>query len=855
MAVDYRFRFPLQNGLHARPASHFEALTCRFRSSITLIKERTLYRANARSVLSMVSADVKFDDLCCIHVVGEDEQPAIEAVRRFLKDELPLCDEASPALLPEGPGAELPRSLKAAGLKHFLRGRAVCGGVGRGKLVVISGMVMPDKLDHERAADLVYEQQCAKAAIDSLMSSLQKQITAARRPQEKEVLKAHLAIARDISLWEMICELIATEHRTAAQAIAAACAKFTETLRSSQSAYLRERILDIEDICIQLLDKVVKNPTHSMNGEGAPGHVLSRGLVLTEPSVCVADRLTPGQFLALDHSVLMGLVLGDGGDTSHTVILARSMNIPTVVGISCSSELRAGDEVLVDGTLGLLITEIPDAVRRYYVMEQNRLDERKFQLESYRKLDGLTADHHAIEIGANIASAEEAKIAFDNGAQGIGLFRTEMLFVDRNRATSEDEQTQIYSAAVEAANGRPIIIRLLDIGGDKPAPYLNLEPEDNPFLGYRGVRLYGEFHDLVKAQLRAILKASAAGNIKILVPMVCCIEEVLEVKQLLVQAVDELRAEGFVPPRVCPLGVMIEIPSLAFLMPELCREVDFFSVGSNDLIQYFFAADRANQKVAGLYKWSHPAFLRLMKSVIDQAHAHGKWIGICGEMGDQPAALPLLLGLGFDEISVSSPRVGAMKAAVGRSYFSRCRELANEAVKFGTREEVELLLRGAAASLREAPLLATQLIITAAGITKEEVIKEMTDRLFLAGRVHDPQLLEEAIWKREETYSTGFGYGFALPHCKSEHLAANSIVIAKLNAPVEWGSLDQKPVDVVILLAIRAQEHAQEHMKVFAKLSRLIMRDEFRDRLRNENDAGKLSLFLKQSLEPDAVAV
>jgi multiphosphoryl transfer protein len=835
MAVDYRFKFPLPNGLHARPASHFEAVTSRFRSSITLIHERTRFRANARSVLSMVSADIKQDDPCCVHVVGEDEQMALDAVRRFLKDELPHCDPAIAEPIPEVVQNGLPRSLVATGLKTFVRGVSASGGVGIGHAVMIGGATLPPGLASEKATDAAHERLRAMGAIAAVNTALHAKIESAQHTAESQVLKAHAAIVRDVALSERICELIA-DHRTAAQAIVEACDGFRDTLRNSQSAYLRERILDVEDVCTQLLDKVVRH-----NG-------IHTGPALVRPSICIADHLTPGQFLALDRRFLKGLVLSNGGLTSHTVILARSMNVPTLVGVPRTTAIGPDQEIIVDGNQGLLITEITPAIRRYYAIESQTSQMRQQRLESFRKLGAMTADGHAIEVGANIASAEEAAVAFQNGAAGIGLFRTEMLFMDRQSPPSEELQTKIYTDAAKAADDRSVIIRLIDIGGDKPAPYLNLPAETNPFLGYRGVRLYGEFASLLKTQIRAVLRAASARNVKILVPMVSCVEEVRQVRAMMDAAMAELTAEGL-PCRMPPLGVMIEVPSLVFLMHELCREVDFFSIGSNDLTQYFLAADRANQKVAPLYTWSHPAFLRVLKNLVDQAKSHGRWIGLCGELADQPAVLPLLVGLGLDEISLASPRIGAVKAAIGGLCLDECQKLLNLAISCTTRAEVENTVNASAIAGRGTPLISADLIIVNSdATTKEEVIKQLSDRLYVAGRIARPQLLEEAIWKREDTYSTGFGYGFAVPHCKSDHLGAASVAIAKLSSPVEWNSLDGKPVDVVILLAIRAENHAQEHMRIFAKLSRLVMRDEFRERIRQESDTAALAAFLEQSL-------
>jgi fructose-specific PTS system IIA-like component len=845
MPADYCFNFPLPNGLHARPASHFEAVASRFRSKITLILERTGVHANARSVLSMVSADVRHNDSCTIHIDGEDEQSALDAVRRFVQDELPRSDPALPELPAESSESALPRSLSAAGPISMRRGRAVSGGVAWGHAQIIGGRSIPTGLEDEVADDPEQERRRAIDAITTVAAMIQTKIAAAAEESEAQVLQAHSAIVRDEALAELILSLIQSKRRTAAQAIAEACRTFKEALGNSASAYLRERILDVEDVCIQLLDQVV----HRDHSSSTP--------VLNRPSIVIAKQLTPGQFLALNREHVKGLVLADGGATSHTVILARSMNIPTLVGVKDAAAFaRGADEVAVDGELGLLITELPEAVRRYYAMERERIEVRQSRLEQYRRLDAKTADGRGIEVGANISSADEAVIAFRNGAQGIGLFRTEMLFMDRDAAPTEQEQAQSYTTAAHAAGGHPVIIRLLDIGGDKPAPYLKLPAEDNPFLGFRGARLYREFAPMVKCQIRAILRAAASGDVRILVPMVCCLEEVREIRQMLIESAEELKSTGVTIERLPQLGVMLEIPSLAFLIPELCRELDFFSIGSNDLTQYLLAADRSNASVASLYTWSHPAFLRLLKTVVADVKAHGKWIGLCGELADQPEALPLLIGLGLDEISVSPSRITSVKAAIASLDFAHCTRLLDEVLKCGTRKEVEALAAASAGATGNAPLFSADLIFTSDCRTKPEVIKRLSDRLFLAGRTANPRLLEEAIWNREDTYSTGFGFGFALPHCKSEHLSSNSVGIVRLQSPVHWGSLDGNPVDVVILLAIRSQEPAGQHMKIFAKLSRSVMSEEFRDRIRAEADPVHLAEFLQRTLgqapAPDA---
>jgi fructose-specific PTS system IIA-like component len=837
MPQEHRFHFPLANGLHARPASCLvEMATGRFGSEIALVNERNGRTANAKSVLSLVGADVRRDDPCRLVMRGHDEDVALNALENFVRDVLPHCDDALPPVPAQPNGEALPRSLKAAGLRDYLRGTCASPGVGWGKVAIAGRVSLPGELASPSAADPPRERERFASAVAALRARTDAKIAAATHAREAAVLKAHRAIVGDVALADHVDRAIQQQGATAAQAVVAAADYFSEMLRTAQSAYVRERVLDVQDVCCQLLELIC-------------GREMRAPARLVEPSVCVADHLTPGEFLALDRRHLKGLVLRNGGTTSHTIILARSMGVPALVGVhEALAVLRPGQEVVVDANFGILVANLTEPVRRYYQLETHRLERMHQELAGARRRRAVTHDGHELHVGANVASAEEVQPAIDNGADGIGLFRTEMLFMDRPAPPSEDEQLEIYARAARAAGERALTIRLLDIGGDKPVPYLNLPHDANPFLGYRGVRIYREHADLVRTQLRAILRAAGSGKLRILIPMVCAVEEVRQVKLLLAQAREELEAKGTTLARTPPLGVMLEVPSSAFIIPELCREADFFSIGSNDLAQYFLAADRDNRAVASCYTWMHPAFLRLLKKIADDAHAGRRRVGICGEMSESAAALPLLMALGLDEISMSSPQIPAVKRNIDGAHFDHCVRLLERALQCATADDVEAVLRRAAAERNGSPLLSRDLLVRSRAVNKAEVIKEMTDSLWLAGRVEKPQFLEEEIWLREDRYSTGFGYGFAVPHCKSEHLGANSIAVAKLATPVEWGAADGKPVDVVILLAIRAADHGKEHMRIFSRLSRLVMSEEFRLRVRDETDPEQLLAFLNESL-------
>jgi fructose-specific PTS system IIA-like component len=337
-----------------------------------------------------------------------------------------------------------------------------------------------------------------------------------------------------------------------------------------------------------------------------------------------------------------------------------------------------------------------------------------------------------------------------------------------------------------------------------------------------------------------------------MIPMVSSIEEVRLCKKLIQEVSEELHAAHVPHVENLSFGIMLEVPSVAFMMEELCAEVDFFSIGTNDLTQYFLAADRENAKVADLYSSFHPAFIRLLKRIVDGAHAGGKWIGLCGELGENRIALPLLVGLGLDEISLAAPRVAATKLAIAKIKSSDCTALLTQALRCSTRESVMKLLADWPVQSDSSSMLAPELVIVGSeSQTKEEVIREMVGALFSFGRAERPDLLEEAVWAREDTYSTGFGGGFAIPHCKTDEVSANSIVVLRLAQPVIWGSLDGEPVDIVIMMAIRARDHGKEHMKTLARLSRLVMRDEFRALLRQEQDPARIATILQENINPD----
>jgi fructose-specific PTS system IIA-like component len=836
MSLKHQFICPLSNGVHARPASLLEEVSRNFDSEIILFNQRTGQTANAKSVLAIISADIRHNDSCELTVHGSDEQKAMSKMFDFVSHTLPHCDDA-PAVNPPANGkSELPLILRSGNFT-IQHGTPAVSGIACGRMIQVGGFKIPAGLSMNGVTNPATEWAKLDEALQKLAGFYNQRIAVVQNKVEKELFLAHRAIARDLEFRQQLKMAVEQRQRSAAGAIVDAELHFSKILTESDSALLRERALDIQDVCFQLLRQIY--------GEVA----VSKEIQLNTSTIVIAESLTPGQFLALDRKFLKGLVLTQAGLTSHTVILARSFGIPTLTGVDDLTAAKLeGTEAIIDADAGLLLTNLTLPVKRYYELGQQRLLDRQERIQQFARHRAATQDGHPIEIGANIAGAEEAAAVFAAGADGIGLFRTEMLFLDRPSAPDENKQFETYRLVLEAANHLPVIIRTLDIGGDKPLDYLHLPAEENPFLGYRALRIYPEFELLFRTQVRALIRASATGKLKLLLPMIATVDEARWIKNIISEEQAKCVAEKIPFDAVMPVGAMIEVPSAAFTMDALCHEFDFFSIGSNDLLQYFMAADRSNTRLTGLYNPLQPAFLRLLKQIVDAAHKNKKWIGVCGEMGGQIRLLPLLAGLGLDELSMAAPVIADIKASLSVLTTTDCRQLLATALNCATTEEVAALLEQFAEQ-HTAPLIDPELIIlNSEATTKEEVIKQAVDRLSVLGRIENSRAVEDAIGQRELTYSTGFGHGFAIPHCKTNAVRFNSLVLVKLRSPVTWNSLDNQPVSTVILFTVRETNSATEHMKVFAKLARQVMSGSFRARLEAENNTATLCTFLKEKL-------
>lgn len=827
------FRCPLPAGLHARPASLLAELAGRFASEITLIVGPDDAPANAKSVLSIVASDVKLDETCRLAIVGDDANEAHAALERFVRDTLPGCDDVAP-LPPANRAAALPRAVRDLGLS-FLVGTATAPGVAQGPVFVLADAALPDEIVREKPRGAAAERQRTAEAIASLCAAIDDRLRAVPPGSiEAGVLRAHRWIATDVELHrEIDCRTDAGEP--AGRAIMAAADAFIARLRIADSLYIRERIVDVQDIVEQLLVRLY--------GAGAaPPRIEPR-----QPSIVVARTLTPQQLLGADRALLLGLVVESLGATSHVAILARALGIPTLTDVDAArARLSVAGDAIVDADRGLVIISPSVAARRCYVREAGFAARRRAREAAHATRPGATADGRRLDVAANVSSGAEARIAFEQGADGIGLFRTEMLFLGRDTPPGEDAQTADYELALRAAAGRPVIIRTFDLGADKTAPYLGVAGEENPALGVRGLRLYERYRDVFAAQVRAILRASAAGPVWIMAPMVTTVDEAHWFRS----QIDAQRTALAIPPeRQIRVGVMIEVPALAMQIGALCDTVDFLSIGTNDLSQYCFAADRGNRGVAPLLCERHPAFLRLLDMIVAAARGRGRWVGLCGEMAGDPQNLALLVGLGLDEISVAPPRVMSLKSSLAGLSTEACRALLERACACTSLGEVERMIGAFQSTDAARPLIAPDLVMLEAdAATQAEAIQMLVGALYAAGRTDRPAEVEEVIWAREATYSTHFGQGVAVPHCRTDAMRDASIAVARFVAPISWAPSTEPDVQCAILLAVRESDTAASHMRVLATLARRLMHEEFRARLLSLADADEMASFLRSEL-------
>ncbi|ALC86773.1 phosphoenolpyruvate-protein phosphotransferase [Bacillus sp. FJAT-22090] len=491
------------------------------------------------------------------------------------------------------------------------------------------------------------------------------------------IFDAHLLILSDPELLGTIESKVKVDNVNVEFALQETTDALIEMFEQLDNGYMQERAADIRDVTKRLLAKLLKLEFPNI-------------AMIDEEVIIVAKDLAPSDTAQLNKKYAKGFTTDMGGRTSHSAIMARSLEIPSVVGTSnATSSIKNGDLLIIDGDNGEVFINPSKEKIDLYIERRNMLELQKKTLTLLINKRTITLDGKQVEVAANIGSPRDIESVIAHGGEGVGLYRTEFLYMERDTFPTEEEQFQAYKQVLEKMEDKPVVVRTLDIGGDKKLPYLNLSKELNPFLGFRAIRLCLAEQELFRVQLRALLRASNFGNLKIMFPMIATLEEFREAKRLLLDEKAFLLKEGFEVANHIEIGIMVEIPSTAIVADQFANEVDFFSIGTNDLIQYTMAADRMNEHVSYLYQPYHPAILRLVKMVIDAAHAKGKWVGMCGEMAGDSIAIPLLLGLGLDEFSISAPSMLKARNQINHLKESEMKELVDKALFLQTSEQVK----------------------------------------------------------------------------------------------------------------------------------------------------------------------
>jgi phosphocarrier protein FPr len=638
-------------GLHARPAARFVKTAGGFVNTDIRINNLTTGRGpvNAKSINAITTLGVLHGHEILVSASGVDAQAALNAIKELADDNFGDIEQTGKNSTQTLPAAQPPAK---AGIAASLHGLPTSGGIAIGPSQIFRP-VLPDIPTHliTRPSE---EWESLKRSIEKTRSQIKADLEIAKRhtdAQTAEIFEAHLLFLDDEELLLPSQKAVFDEKLNAAAAWHQAIELVVAQYEKTADAYLQARAKDVEDVGRQVLINLLKLEI------SAPQ--------LKEPTVLIASDLTPSETARLDATMVLGICTAFGGVTSHAAILARSMGIPAITGFGNEIlTIANGTLVVMEGDSGNIWVSPSKKVVDDYTQRANAISAAKAEAQAESRPLAFTKDGRRVEVAANIGSAEDARAAVISGAEGVGLFRTEFLFLQRQTAPSEDEQYEAYHAAAKALDGRPLVIRTLDAGGDKFLPYLHMDSEANPFLGWRAIRLCLAQPDLFKTQLRAIIRVASEFPVKVMFPMVAILPEWHAARGLLQEAILEVRKGGHSAPDKIETGIMVEIPAAAIKAGQFAQEVDFFSIGTNDLTQYTMAAERGNSRVAALSDPFHPAVLELIQRVVDAAHANGKWVGVCGEMAGDPHATTLLVGLGVDELSMSAPSIPKVKQII-----------------------------------------------------------------------------------------------------------------------------------------------------------------------------------------------
>jgi phosphotransferase system enzyme I (PtsI) len=575
------------------------------------------------------------------------------------------------------------------GQQQIYKGTAVSPGIAIGPLLLLYAdehIIRKRRIRPEDVAGEIARFEAALLKTRQQIQTIRNQLAVSIGEADASIFDAHILLLEDTSLIESVKEQLQSRLVNVDFAYEQVVRSYTRKMRELDDDYFRERAGDFLDVSRRVLRNLqgkVDTEMHSLDA----------------PSIVLAHDLSPSDTAGFDRELVRGIATEAGSRTSHSAIMARSLNLPAVVGLrEIIGKLEPGVEVLIDGYEGLLIVNPTEQTKYEYGQREKLHHDVDIKLDALRETIPVTVDQRRVIVSANVEILEDLPLIKENGAEGIGLLRTEYLFLNQDVSPDEEQQVEMYLQMAQASKPHHLIIRTLDVGGDKKRPHLGIEQEVNPFLGYRGIRYSLGRPDIFRTQLRAICRASAEGNVRVMFPMVCDLSELLAARRLLVEVQEELRQQNVPQAEKLEVGVMIEVPSAALTADIIARHVDFFSVGSNDLIQYTLAIDRGNESVAGMYQPAHPAVLRLLQTVVEAAHRNNIWVGVCGEMAADVVLMPALIGLGVDELSAGATSIPRIKRAIQALNYEEARQLVsrcvlNESAEANQKELLEMAQR------------------------------------------------------------------------------------------------------------------------------------------------------------------
>lgn len=559
----------------------------------------------------------------------------------------------------------------------MLVGKGISEGIGLGKAVILEENGL--KIEKQKIEDISAEKQQIYDAVKEVESEIEKLIKNIDGT-EKEIMQAYLMILQDPSLIQETIKIIEQEKCNSAYAVENGLNQIIKTFEEMDDPYMAARSRDIEDMKKRILAKLLKIEEIDLSK-------------LPENTILVAKELSTSDTAKMNLKNISGIITEIGGVNSHMAIIARTNEIPAVVGIKHIFEnIKENDYIALNGATGEIFLNPTQEKIKELTKNQENIKQEKQELEKYKNKKAITKDGHQVELLANIGGPQDIQIVIDNTAEGVGLLRSEFLYMDAKDFPSEEEQFEAYKKIAESLENKRLVIRTLDIGGDKDLKYMKLPKEENPFLGYRAIRIYLDNVDLFKVQLRAILRASSYGNVAIMLPMISSIEELRKSKEIIEEVKQELKIKNIKFNENIEVGIMVEIPSSAVMADEFAKECDFFSIGTNDLIQYTIAVERGNEKLVNLYSHFNPAVIHLIKSAIDGAHKNGILCGMCGEAAGDVKFIPLLVGLGLDEFSMNANKILKARKLITDLSFEECKQLAKKVLQLNSAEDVKRIL-------------------------------------------------------------------------------------------------------------------------------------------------------------------